>query len=780
MEIGDRLNDIYNYLKNASEKHYVYQKVSSLAKAIIDRNADRYEDDYNYVKAFSEKKTKQNRKKEITNKLSPVAPELAMRIMHASQQDVAANQIREIESAWKWARGKGWLKKYLNTDYDSLVRRSKGLEEDIREDTANLAALKAWRFCLGRMDEHHRRHLAGWQLSMRKYGKGTGKHAHTHKKNAQEHLNECKDAVPAWIMPLHRVYDTVMPKAGSFDLIVVDEASQCGPEALPMMYLGQKVLVVGDDKQISPEAIGVTRDSVQQLMKQYLYDYQYASSFDIESSLYDHCKIRFANQINLREHFRCMPEIIEFSNKHFYQTNPLIPLRQYLPERLEPLQKRYIQTGYREGDGQKVINRPEAEAIVETIASCCAKANYDGMTMGIIVLQGEAQAYLIEQMLLQRIGAEEIDSRKMLCGNPYTFQGDERDVIFLSMVAAPNERIGPLTKPYDERRYNVAASRAKNQMWLFHSVNKNHVSHLCLRSKLLDYYYNPAQRPVVGELKLEDLRKLAYRANRSIEKAPKPFDSWFEVDVYLDIVNRGYRALPQYKFADKVIDIVVQGSVAQLAVECDGDHWHGPDSYHADMERQRKLERCGWKFIRIRECNYYASIERALAPLWEELKYMGIDGEWSSQKNQSAESATNQESEADEEYDEQEDNNGEHEESEMAQDDEQADLLNVIPNEMASGVGLDSIHAALRAKDDIIRRAIVTILKGRPNNSCMRDKLASLILKDWNIRTRGIPFKRFAKKVDNQVVVMSRDGYVILYKSVNERVRLGFEKYPGM
>ena len=122
----------------------------------------------------------------------------------------------------------------------------------------------------------------------------------------------------------------------------------------------------------------------------------------------------------------------------------------------------------------------------------------------------------------------------------------------------------------------------------------------------------------------DNLRELALRANRSIERSPEPFDSWFEVDVALNIVSRGFKVVPQFKFADKRIDLVVQGNKAQFAVECDGDFWHGLNEYAADMDRQRKLERCGWRFVRIRESQYYANSITALEPLWIALERMGI------------------------------------------------------------------------------------------------------------------------------------------------------------
>ena len=93
-------------------------------------------------------------------------------------------------------------------------------------------------------------------------------------------------------------------------------------------------------------------------------------------------------------------------------------------------------------------------------------------------MQGNAQANLIRDLLMDRIGAQRMQNRGLVCGNAYAFQGDERDVIFLSLVAATNDgrRIGALSKESDKRRFNVAASRARDQMWLFHSVQKPRVT----------------------------------------------------------------------------------------------------------------------------------------------------------------------------------------------------------------------------------------------------------------------------------------------------------------
>jgi very-short-patch-repair endonuclease len=191
------------------------------------------------------------------------------------------------------------------------------------------------------------------------------------------------------------------------------------------------------------------------------------------------------------------------------------------------------------------------------------------------------------------------------------------------MVAATNERIGSLVQAADERRFNVAASRAQDMMILFHSVNCDDLSSACLRRQLLEFFESTKPQQIAG-IERDELERRAAKDNRCVVKPPVPFDSWFEVDVALELLRRKFRVLAQHEIAGKPVDLVVEGGHARLAVECDGDNWHGADRYEDDMQRQRQLERCGWEFFRVRESAFYGNKEVALARLWEVLEERGI------------------------------------------------------------------------------------------------------------------------------------------------------------
>ena len=624
----DSLEQIKRAASAAGRKRNVHSVTQQIVKSVDDRDYALYSIAVQKINALEDDMVTLRDFHEVTNRLRKVLPVLMQEMKNSSEDPQWNERIPKIRDAWHWAQAKYWLEKYTaEDDLPALMRREKQIEKKIRDNIAELAALRAWTYFYERLEDSHRRHMIAWQQAMRRLGRGTSRYVHRYRRDAQRSLDECLHAVPSWVMPLNRVWDTVSPSPGMFDVIIVDEASQCGYEAIPLFYLGKKVLVVGDDKQISPEAVGITREDVHRLMDDLIKDFEFKSSFSVESSLFDQSRLRFGtNRITLREHFRCMPEIIAFSNNLCYSDTPLIPLRQYGPDRLmPPIENFFISGGYREGNGNKVINPPEAVAVVKHITDLCSRKEYKDKTMGVVVLQGEEQANLIEGLLMLKLSADEIENRQLICGNPYVFQGDERDVIFLSMVAASGDRrIGALTRDADKRRFNVAASRAKDRLILFHSVKQSDLNPSCMRTELLNFFTEDKAHTSIG-LDIAELERIARQANRSIDEPPAPFESWFEVDVALEIFRKGFRnVIPQYQVAGKRIDLVIQGGSSQLAVECDGDAWHGPDQYEADMARQRQLERCGWEFFRIRGSVFYSDRQKSLEKLWELLEERGI------------------------------------------------------------------------------------------------------------------------------------------------------------
>jgi hypothetical protein len=144
-----------------------------------------------------------------------------------------------------------------------------------------------------------------------------------------------------------------------------------------------------------------------------------------------------------------------------------------------------------------------------------------------------------------------------------------------------------------------------------------------LRYKLLDHVlnYQDQQQPINTPIP------------RKPGKQPPPFDSWFEVDVFNDIVNRRYSVIPQYEVSQypqyevapyRIDLVIIFPNGVKIAIECNGDRFHTRENYEKDMYRQKVLERCGWQFFRVRGSEYYYNRITALEPLWKLLSINGV------------------------------------------------------------------------------------------------------------------------------------------------------------
>lgn len=611
----DEVNKCAKPLLRIVNLHNAHPIVTKLKDAIEERNIHDYSQYYAELIAIEQLRDAQARRAAIEMILEDHIPHIVECILSSINSIDWRTRLSDWEKAWHWAVADKWLENRTDITYQQkLWRRRHETEDSLRGLIAETAALRAWKHFFSRLSAPESAALKSWREAVKAMGKGTGKSTKIARlrKEARKYMDACRDAIPIWVMPRYLVAEMINPSPERYDFVIVDEASQLGIDSLFLFYIAKKMVVVGDDQQISPYGIGIADKEIAGLQDHFLEGIPHTHALSAQSSLYGNAKIRFSQNIVLREHFRCMPEIIQFSNDLCYANNgtPLDPLRAYPANRLQPLVINHVADGYRTGSSQNAKNPPEADAIVAQIAGCIDDPRYDGKTMGVISLQGETQAKWIEKKLLGKLEPEVIEERKLICGDAYAFQGDERDIIFLSMVAAPGEnRIAVLSKDTDRRRFNVAVSRAKDQLWLFHTATLDILRDHCMRYRLLKYMLDP-KREVAAENK-------------------QKFDSEFERHVFKCITERGYFVRTQVCVGDPTnhryrIDLVVEGMQGRLAVECDGDQWHGPDRYEYDMARQRDLERAGWQFVRIRGGDFYRDPETALKPVWAELERLGI------------------------------------------------------------------------------------------------------------------------------------------------------------
>ncbi|MPZ80197.1 MAG: AAA family ATPase [Actinophytocola sp.] len=549
---------------------------------------------------------------------SRIPPRLRTAVESTAAESTWDDRLAGFADAWVWASTGAWVLDQGTADVNALQAEIGLTEHRIRREVETLAATKAWGHAVSpdRLTGQARANLEHYAYLVRRLGKGTGRYAAQRRVEVRQAMDRCRPAVPVWIMPVYRIAEQLAIRADMFDVVIVDEASQAGLEATFLQYLAPRMVVIGDDKQVSPSAVGVDQQQLRDLAGQYLADDPYRSAWqDPQRSLFDEAKMRYRGLLTLTEHRRCVPEIIGFSNRVAYEPDGirLVPVRQYGADRLEPVRAVYLPDGHVVGTTDKV-NPVEVEALVEQLEKCVADPRYDGMTFGVISLLGSAQAKAIERRLLERIAPEDWAARRIQCGDSADFQGAERDVMFLSMVAAGPAQV-PLTRDLYVQRYNVAASRAKDQMWLFHSIPPGALDNAeDMRFQLLDHCYGVLASPPD-----ESLRMVAPE-----DTLVEPFPSLFTQHVANRLVALGYSVVPRYTVDSYVLDLVVVGARARLAVLCEGDEWRGAAAYERDLARQRDLERCGWRFFRIRASSFYVAPAVVLERLTAALRRLDI------------------------------------------------------------------------------------------------------------------------------------------------------------
>ncbi len=593
-----------------SEKRVHSSVCESITSAVRSSDVDAYRDGYKKLESLFAKYDLQKSREEILGKISSVAPEWADAIRRRFGIHGEGTLPGTIEAAWRWKQLSGIVSEIISTPFDELQSASLALSAKYREVTAAYAEKMAWHHLLlhAEHDIDIKQALQGWKLTVKKIGKGTGKNAPMLREKARKLMAKCQRAVPVWIMPIHKALESLVPGQNYFDVIIVDEASQADISALSIAYMGEKLIIVGDDKQVSPLAVGVDLDKMNALQKMYIQDIIPNSHlYNAKTSLYDIAATTF-QPLMLREHFRCVPDIIGFSNVLSYD-HKIKPLRDAGKSVLHPFVVGYKVPGARVGK----VNPIEARHIVSLLKACMEQPEYAGKTFGVISMLGDDQAKLIQSLIFEEIDTREIEARRILCGNASNFQGDERDIIFLSLVDSVVET-RPLrimdfgSEDSNRKRYNVATSRAKDQLWVVHSLDPvNDLKPGDIRKMLIDYANDPSA-----------FTKIDFDAEKKTE-------SPFEASVALALANKGYHIEEQWEVGTYCLDMVAVYQKQTVAIECDGERFHSGDAkIREDMERQTILERLGWRLIRIRGSEYYRSPEKTMEYVTQKLAEYGV------------------------------------------------------------------------------------------------------------------------------------------------------------
>jgi very-short-patch-repair endonuclease len=610
LQLEEEFRDLKSRLKLAARVAKASKVIAQLLGGVADENPSRYREAYERLLELKSKQADLDLRRTLLAKLETAAPAWAGAIRNRTGVHGRGEPPRDAASAWTWRQLNDELDRRAAVSLETLQTKGEKLREQLRRVTVELIDKRAWGSQARRTSSKQRQALVGWLDTIRRIGKGHGVRVSLLRREAAKKMSECRGAVPVWVMPLSRVVENFDPRETRFDVVVIDEASQSDVMALVALYLGKTVLVVGDHEQVSPSAVGQDLGVIQNLIFQYLRGVPNSDLYDGQISIYDLARQSFGGTTCLVEHFRCVPEIIQFSNMISYDGR-IKPLRDASRVHLRPHTIAHRVSGSSR-DGK--INRQEAQTIASLVAAAIEQPEYrkndagQPLSIGVVSLVGDEQAIEIDNLIRARVSPDRYELHRVLCGNAAQFQGDERDVVFISLVdTAERGALSLRDQELFKQRFNVAASRARDQMWIVHSLSPhNDLKADDLRRQLIEHAEDPA------------------RLMRALEEKQKREQSGFEREVMKRLAAGGYRVTPHWKIGTFRIDLVVEGDGRRLAIECDGDRYQTVEKLPEDMDRQSVLERMGWIFTRIRSSEFLRNPTRALKPVFEKLEALEI------------------------------------------------------------------------------------------------------------------------------------------------------------
>lgn len=287
-----------------------------------------------------------------------------------------------------------------------------------------------------------------------------------------------------------------IPFEEMFDVVIVDEASQCNiPSILPLLVRAKNLVLVGDNKQLPP-VITLDEKENQKLINKFDVDYNYSfkdySIFDFYNSM-----VKKEAKVLLNEHFRCNPRIITISNKFFYNSELKICTKDKDDE-FVGLQYCNLEGSVETGiGGRSISNMEEINAIKKYLIS--NQENFADKSIGIITPFKE-QKNRLEQMV-KSLGSV---SKNITVGTVHTFQGDEKDIIILSLVITQGCKDGSVKWLNKEKNIiNVAITRAKDLLYVVGDLSYLS-SKTGIAKDFSDYVIKCGNKKVVEEKELKE------------------------------------------------------------------------------------------------------------------------------------------------------------------------------------------------------------------------------------------------------------------------------------
>lgn len=392
----------------------------------------------------------------------------------------------------------------------------------------------------------------------------------------KEDFKPLLSAFPCWCTTTYAISNTLPLKPAMFDVVIIDEASQCDiASCIPVLFRAKKAIIVGDDKQL-PHLSFLEKAKEQSFLSQYNIDDRYQLMWRYrDNSMFDLANYYSTTPVLLDEHFRSPAPIIKFSSQEFYGDKIKIMSPDLKSKDIVEL--RIVKEGKVDHDATK--NTPECEEVVKTIQEliikdrdeCLENPEKEPVSIGVIS-PFRAQVDLIKKAILKVFDNQTILRHKLDVGTAHTFQGDERDIMLLSWTFAPNSHTQSLIFAQKPNLFNVAITRARHKLINFISREINELPEGLLRNYL------------------EYVKQINSQDNKNT------FKNEFEKEVFEALKDefRSFEIMSNIEMGSVFADIVINKTV----IEIDGVEDNVKCKYN-DMKKQAIMERCGFSVIRI-------------------------------------------------------------------------------------------------------------------------------------------------------------------------------------
>lgn len=398
------------------------------------------------------------------------------------------------------------------------------------------------------------------------------------KKNLQnrvllgEDFTPLLEAFPCWAVTTQVASESLPLEPAMFDVVIIDESSQCDiAGCIPLLFRAKRAIIVGDDKQL-PHLSFLEKAKEQSFLNKYNIPDKYQLMWRYRTnSMFDVAHYYSTSSVLLDEHFRSYPEIIEFSNREFYGGRLKIMKRQISANAACPIELNIIDNAKVDLDSTR--NMAEVEKIIDKIHEIIQ--NDPKASIGVIS-PFRGQVELVKKALYQVFDSETIRRHQIEAGTAHTFQGDERDIMLLSLTVAPNSHYQSITFAQKPNLFNVAITRA--------------------RKKLICYVSRPVESLPPGILR--DYLEYIQAVNRKLTNVSPEDPIKAEIKELLE--NEGLTVLNDIEIGGHIVDFVVSHEDKTLLLETVGFE------SKEILTKHQTLERCGWKFAYIssREWSY--------------------------------------------------------------------------------------------------------------------------------------------------------------------------------